>query len=227
MTLIIPNVLTRDEVRQFRRRLDRASWLDGADTAGSLARRVKRNRQLDDGAEPALSLSRHILRTLAGNATFISAALPGRIFPPKFNRYRDGETYGPHIDNALMQIPGTGQTLRTDLAATLFLSAPDQYDGGELTVQTDAGNQQYKPEAGSLVLYPATSTHSATPVTRGERVGSFFWIQSMVRDAGRRSLLHRLDRTVQVLTGELGGGHEEVTNLSGLYHNLVRQWADT
>ena len=227
MAVIIRDVLSREQVQQFCRELDRAPWLDGVDTAGSLARRVKRNHQLDDGAEPALSLSRDILRTLAGNATFISAALPGRIFPPKFNRYRDGETYGPHIDNALMQIPGTRQTLRTDLAATLFLSVPDQYDGGELTVKTDAGTQQFKPEAGSLVLYPATSVHFVTSITRGERVGSFFWIQSMVRDASRRGLLYRLDQTVQALTGELGGGHEEVTNLSGLYHNLVRQWADT
>ena len=125
-----------------------------------------------------------------------------------------------------MQGPGTGRTLRTDLAATLFLSAPDEYDGGELTVETDAGTQQYKSEAGSLVLYPATSVHFVTPVTRGVRFASFFWIQSMVRDARQRELLHRLDRTVQALTGELGGGHAEVTNLAGLYHNLVRRWAD-
>ena len=227
MALIISDTLTPDEVRTFRRRLDRALWRDGAESAGSLARRVKRNEQLDAGAEPAPSLSRHILHSLAGNATFVSAALPERIYPPKFNRYRDGGTYGRHIDGALMQIPGRSRTLRTDLAATLFLSAPDEYDGGELTVETDAGTQQYKPEAGSLVLYPATSVHFVTPVTRGARYASFFWIQSMVRDARQRELLYRLDRTVQVLTGELGGGHAEVTNLAGLYHNLVRQWADT
>ena len=226
MGLIIPDTLTPDEVGNFRRRLERASWRDGAGTAGSLARRVKHNEQLDDGAEPALSLSRHILHSLAGNATLISAALPERIYPPKFNRYRDGGTYGPHIDGALMQVPGTSRTLRTDLAATLFLSAPGEYDGGELTVEIDAGTQQYKTEAGSLVLYPATSVHFVTPVTRGVRYASFFWIQSMVRDARQRELLYRLDRTVQVLTGELGGGHAEVTNLTGLYHNLVRQWAD-
>lgn len=227
MALIIPDALTRDEVRQFRCRLDGASWRDGAETAGSLARRVKHNQQLDDGEEPAPSLSRHILQALAGNATFISAALPERIYPPKFNRYRDGGTYGPHIDGALMQVPGASRTLRTDLAATLFLSAPDEYDGGELTVETDAGTRQFKPEAGSLVLYPATSVHFVSPVTCGARVASFFWIQSMVRDTRQRELLYRLDRTVQVLTGELGGGHAEVTNLAGLYHNLVRQWADT
>lgn len=226
MTLIIPDVLTGDEVRQFRSRLDRAPWQDGADTAGSLARRVKRNQQLEDGVEPALSLGRKILRSLAGNATFISAALPGRIFPPRFNRYRGGETYGPHIDGALMQVPGTDRTLRSDLAATLFLSAPDEYDGGELTVEADAGTQQFKLQAGSMVLYPATSVHFVTPVTRGDRIGSFFWVESMVRDARQRALLYRLDRTVQALTGELGGDHEEVTNLAGLYHNLLRQWAD-
>ena len=227
MALTIPDALTRDEVRQFRRSLDGASWRDGAQTAGSLARHVKHNQQLDDDAEPALSLSRHVLHSLAGNATFISAALPGGIYPPKFNRYRDGGTYGPHIDGALMQIPGTSQTLRSDLAATLFLSAPDDYDGGELTVETDTGTQQFKPEVGSLVLYPATSVHFVTPVTRGVRIGSFFWIQSMVRDTRQRELLYHLDRTVQTLTRELGGGHAQVTNLTGLYHNLIRQWVDT
>lgn len=226
MALIIPGALTKDEVREVRRRLDGAPWRDGADTAGSLARRVKHNQQLDDSVEPALSLSQQVLRSLAGNANFIAAALPGRIYPPKFSRYRDGGTYGPHIDGALMQVPGTGQTMRTDLAATLFLCAPDEYEGGELTVETDAGTQQFKPGAGSLVLYPATSVHLVTPVTRGERIGSFFWIQSMVRDARHRELLYQLDRTVQVLTKELGGGHAEITRLAGLYHNLVRQWAD-
>ena len=172
------------------------------------------------------SLGRNILRSLARNPTFISAALPARIFPPRFNRYRGGETYGPHIDGALMQVPGTDRTLRSDLAATLFLSAPEEYDGGELTVEANAGTQQFKLQAGSLVLYPATSVHFVTPVTRGDRIGSFFWIQSMVRDARQRELLYRLDRTVQALTAELGGGHAEVTNLAGLYHNLIRQWAD-
>ena len=227
MALIIPDILARQDVRDFLRRLERARWRDGAETAGSLARRVKKNQQLDNGEEPATSLSRHVLRSLAGNATFISAALPQRIHPPKFNRYRDGGAYGPHIDGALMQVPGTSEALRTDLAATLLLSAPEEYDGGELSVETDAGTQQYKPEAGSLVLYPATSVHFVTPVTRGVRFASFFWIQSMVRDASQRELLYCLDRTVQVLTGELGGGHVEVTNLTGLYHNLIRQWADT
>ena len=227
MALIIAGVLTRDEVRRFRRRLDGASWRDGAETAGSLARRVKQNQQLDDTVEPAPSLSRHILHSLAGNATFIAAALPARIHPPRFNRYCDGGTYGPHIDGALMQVPGASQMLRTDLAATLFLSAPDEYDGGELTVETDSGTRQFKSEIGSLVLYPATSVHFVTPVTRGVRVGSFFWIQSMVRDHRHRELLYSLDRTVQVLTRELGGGHAEVVSLAGLYHNLVRLWADT
>lgn len=226
MTLIIPDVLTADEIRQFRSRLDRASWRDGADTAGSLARRVKRNQQLEDGVEPALNLGRDILRALAGNATFISAALPDKIFPPRFNRYRNSQTYGAHIDGALMQVPGTDRTLRSDLAATLFLSAPGEYDGGELTVEADTGTQKFKLQAGSLVLYPATSVHFVTPVTRGERIASFFWIQSMVRDARQLELLYRLDRTVQALTAELGGEHAEVTNLAGFYHNLLRQWAD-
>jgi len=224
--VIIPDVLTPEQVRHFRGCLKGARWSDGAGTAGSLARRVKRNQQLDDDKEPARTLSRDILHSLAGNAAFVSAALPGRIFPPKFNRYRDGGTYGSHVDNAMMQIPGSNLTMRSDLAATLFLSAPNEYEGGELTIQTDAGPHRFKPALGSLVLYPATSVHFVTPVVRGERVAAFFWIQSMVRSAREREMLYRLDRTVQALTSELGRGHTEVTNLAGLYHNLLRRWAD-
>ena len=167
------------------------------------------------------------MRALAGNATFVSAALPRRIFPPRFNRYRDGGTYGPHIDGALMRVPGSDETLRTDLAATLFLSTPDEYDGGELTIETDMGPYRFKSAAGTLVLYPATNVHFVTPVKRGERVAAFLWVQSMVPGARERELLYRLDQTVQALTIELGEGHAEVTNLSGLYHNLLRQWAET
>lgn len=227
MAVIVPDALTGDEVRQFRRRLERARWRDGGETAGSLARHVKRNQQLDGSKEPAPALSRNIVRALAGNATFVSAALPRRIIPPRFNRYRDGGTYGPHIDGALMQVPGSDETVRTDLAATLFLSGPEEYDGGELTVETDVGTHRFKSPAGTLVLYPATSVHFVTPVSRGERVAAIFWVQSMVPGARERELLYRLDRTVQALTVELGGGHAEVTNLTGLYHNLMRQWAET
>ncbi|RTE66015.1 Fe2+-dependent dioxygenase [Amphritea opalescens] len=225
MLITLPEVLTPDEVRQFRQHLDQADWQDGVNTAGSIARNVKQNQQLDDTQEPAISLGNHILRTLSRTPAFISAALPDRIYPPKFNRYAERETYGAHIDGSLMQIPGTNLTLRTDLSATLFLAAPDEYDGGELCIETQYGTQTIKLAAGDMVLYPSTSLHSVSPVTRGARVASFFWIQSMVRDSQQREMLFDLDSSVQKLTTELGASHPEVVNLSGIYHNLLRQWA--
>lgn len=227
MLITVPGVLSEHEVAEFRSVLDDAEWQDGSRTAGSLARKVKHNQQLADGVEPAVGLGNRILRRLAVNPTFISAALPGRIYPPKFNRYADGGTYGAHIDGSLMQMPGSALSLRTDLSATLFLSAPDEYDGGELTVETNYGGHRVKLRAGDMVLYPSTSLHQVTPVTRGARIAAFFWIQSMVRDSQHRELLFELDQTVQRLTSELGGAHPEVVRLSGLYHNLVRQWAET
>lgn len=227
MLITIPRVLDADEVKLFRERLHAAPWRDGAQTAGSLARHVKRNLQVDDDSEPARELRNHLLRRLSRHPTFISAALPQRIYPPKFNCYRDGGTYGAHIDGALMQVPGTDVTVRTDVSATLFLSEPEEYDGGELTIETQYGAQTVKLPAGDMVVYPSTSLHHVTPVTRGARIASFFWIQSMVRDAAQRELLFELDRSVQALTAELGGRHREVVRLSGLYHNLLRQWAQT
>lgn len=227
MLITIPQVLQSAEVAAVRARLDPADWHDGAATAGSIARRVKHNEQLDDSSDSAIQLGREIVRRLATHAGFVSAALPQRIYPPKFNRYRDGGAYGAHIDGSLMQLPGSALTLRTDLSATLFLSSPDDYDGGELVLQTRFGEQRVKLAAGDLVLYPASSLHQVTPVTRGMRVAAFFWVQSMVRDDRQRELLFELDQSVQALTTELGAGHAEVVRLSGLYHNLVRQWAAT
>lgn len=225
MLITIPNVLSADEVRQFREYLDKADWQDGINTAGSIARNVKKNQQLDDTQEPAISLGNHILRVLAQNPTFVSAALPDRIYPPKFNRYCENETYGAHIDGSLMQIPGTNLTLRTDLSATLFLAEPDEYEGGELTIETQYGAQTVKLPAGDMVLYPSTSLHQVSPVTQGARVASFFWIQSMVRDIQERETLFELDQSVQSLSAELGATHPQVVKLSGVYHNLMRQWA--
>ncbi|MGB0205560.1 MAG: Fe2+-dependent dioxygenase [Neptuniibacter sp.] len=225
MLITIPNVLSADEVRQFREYLDKADWQDGINTAGSIARNVKKNQQLDDTQEPAISLGNHILRVLAQNPTFVSAALPDRIYPPKFNRYCENETYGAHIDGSLMQIPGTNLTLRTDLSATLFLAEPDEYEGGELTIETQYGAQTVKLPAGDMVLYPSTSLHQVLPVTQGARVASFFWIQSMVRDIQERETLFELDQSVQKLSAELGEAHTQVVKLSGVYHNLMRQWA--
>ncbi len=225
MLVSIPQVLSPDEVGQFRTYLDKADWQDGTSTAGSIARHVKKNQQLDDTKEPAMSLGNHILRVLSQNPIFVSAALPDKIYPPKFNCYCEAQTYGAHIDGSLMQIPGTKQTLRTDLSATLFLSDPDEYDGGELSIETQYGTQTVKLPAGDMVLYPSTSLHQVSPVTRGVRMASFFWLQSMVKDAQQRQILFELDRSVQQLAAELGEAHQEVVNLSGTYHNLIRQWA--
>lgn len=225
MLITINNVLSKDEVRQFRDHLAKADWLDGQETAGSLARQVKKNQQLDDNQEPAISLGNHIVRALTQNPRFISAALPDRIYPPKFNSYSTSETYGAHIDSALMQVPGSHITLRTDLSATLFLTEPDEYEGGELSIETEYGAQKVKLNAGDLVLYPSTSLHQVTPVTRGTRIASFFWVQSMVRDNQQRQILYEFDGSVQSLTAELGPSHSEVVRLSGLYHNLLRQWS--
>lgn len=225
MLITIANVLSADEVRQFRAHLDKADWQDGINTAGSIARNVKKNQQLDDTKEPAISLGSHILRALANNPIFISAALPDKIYPPKFNRYSEDETYGAHIDGSLMQLPGTHQTIRTDLSATLFLAEPEEYEGGELTIETQYGAQTVKLAAGDMVLYPSTSLHHVSPVKRGARVASFFWLQSLVQDIQQRELLYELDQSVQRLSLELGVTHSDVVNLSGVYHNLIRQWA--
>lgn len=225
MLMPITGVLGKAEVRQFREHLDRAAWQDGLTTAGTLAGAVKRNEQLADGTEPAVGLGNHILRNLAGNATFISAALPDRIYPPKFNRYRDGGTYGTHVDSALLQVPGTGVTMRSDLSATLFLAEPDEYQGGELEIEGPFGIQAVKLAAGDLVLYPSGSLHRVTPVTRGARVASFFWIQSHVQDEGARTLLYDLDQAIQQLTPVFTPHDPRLLRLSGVYHNLLRRSA--
>jgi len=225
MLITIENVLSKDEVVQFREHLARADWQDGARSAGSIARQVKNNAQLNETTEPAISLGNHILRVLAQHPLFVSAALPDRIYPPKFNSYSKGETYGAHVDGSLMQISGTNITLRTDLSATLFLADPEEYEGGELTIHTQYGGQQVKLAAGDVVLYPSNSVHQVEEITAGVRVASFFWIQSLVRDNAQRELLFNLDQSIQKLTSELGAMHTEVVNLSGVYHNMLRTWA--
>ncbi len=227
MLIPIENVLSKAEVAEFRRRLDQAAWQDGLKTAGTLARHVKRNEQLDDDGEPARSLGDRILRRLATLPRFISAALPARIYPPKFNRYANGGTYGIHVDSALMPVPGTNITVRSDLSATLFLAEPDEYDGGELEIESAFGVQAVKLEAGDMVLYPSSSLHRVTPVTRGARIASFFWIQSMVSDEGQRTLLFDLDQSIQALTPLVAADDERLLKLTGVYHNLLRRWAVT
>ncbi|NHZ82519.1 Fe2+-dependent dioxygenase [Massilia sp. CCM 8695] len=227
MLTILDAVLSKDEVRQFRVYLDQAEWRDGAATAGTLARSAKNNAQIDDGADVAVSLGNHILRTLGNTPLFIAAALPRKIYPPKFNRYAVGATYGTHVDSAVMQIPNTHLSLRSDLAATLFLSEPDEYDGGELEIDTEFGVQTVKLGAGDMVLYPASSLHRVTPVTRGARVASFFWIESLVGDDAERTLLFDLDQTIQNLTQGLAADDRKLLKLTGIYHNLLRRWAAT
>ena len=227
MLIPIQGVLDKPEVQGFREQLDRAVWQDGLKTAGTLARAVKRNLQLEDGAEPAARLGNHILRKLAANPQFISAALPSRIYPPKFNRYQDGGQYGTHVDSALMQVPGTGITVRSDLSATLFLSEPDEYDGGELEIAGPFGIQAVKLEAGDMVLYPSSSLHRVTPVTRGARVASFFWIQSHVADEGSRTMLYDLDQAIHDLSRTHAPADPRLLKLTGVYHNLLRRWAQT
>jgi PKHD-type hydroxylase len=225
MMLHVPDVLTREQVADMRRQLDASHWIDGRATVGDQGTRVKRNRQLGEASPLALRLGQTILAALADHPLFFSAALPCRILPPLFNSYTGGEHYGDHIDGAMRRVPASGQWLRTDISATLFLSDPGDYDGGELTVADAYGTHEVKLPAGDLILYPSTSVHQVAPVTRGERVCSFFWTQSMVRDDGRRAMLFELDRHIQSLRARLGDG-PELVGLTGHYHNLLRQWSE-
>jgi PKHD-type hydroxylase len=227
MLITIDNVLSKDEVRQFRQHLDGGEWRDGLRSAGALARHVKGNLEIDEDAEVAVSLGNHILRTLGNHPTFISAALPRKIYPPRFNRYTEGGAYGLHVDSAVMPIPGTRDSLRSDLSATLFLAEPDEYEGGELEIETAFGAQAVKLGAGDLVLYPASSLHRVTPVTTGARVAAFFWIESMVGDEAERGLLFDLDQTIQSLAATLDARDPRLLRLTGIYHNLLRRRAST
>ena len=225
MLLTIPDILSGDQVLSARDMLEKAEWVDGRGTAGPQSARVKRNQQLSEGSAVADALGDMILTALQRNALFVSAALPLRVFPPLFNRYEGGHAFGNHIDNAIRQIGGTGHRIRTDLSATVFLADPAEYDGGELVVEDNYGVHKVKLPAGDMVLYPASSLHSVTPVTGGARVASFFWIQSMVRDDGRRTLLFDLDVAIQQLSRDVPA-HPSIVQLTGVYHNLLRQWAE-
>lgn len=225
MLIVIEGLFDQELVQQARALLAQAQWVDGKVTAGAQSGAVKTNRQLPEQSPEGKQLGEIILRRLGANPLFLSAAIPDRIFPPLFNRYGKGEGFGLHIDNAIRPIKGTSQAIRTDLSATLFLSDPADYDGGELIIETSFGAQAIKLNAGDLVLYPSSSLHRVTEVTRGERLASFFWLQSMVRDDGQRSLLFDLDQSVQALTAQLGSNHAEVLRLTGVYHNLLRRWA--
>ncbi len=225
MLLQIPDVLTAEQVAHARHLLDTANWVDGRVTAGHQSTQVKDNMQLPEDHPVGRELGEMILEALQRNALFISAALPLRVFPPLFNRYRGGQSFGNHVDNAIRQISGTHLRIRTDLSATLFLGEPEEYDGGELVVEDTYGVHSVKLPSGHMVLYPSTSLHHVRPVTRGARVASFFWIQSMLRDDGDRTLLFDLDTAIQRLTVDMAD-HPAAVQLTAVYHNLLRRWAD-
>ena len=225
MLLEIPEVLSSEQVAHARRLLDGADWVDGRVTAGRQSARVKDNLQLPEDHPIARELGGLILAALQTNALFASAAIPLRIFPPLFNQYRGGQAFGNHVDNAIRQIANTPLRIRTDLSATLFLAGPEEYDGGELVVEDTYGVHAVKLPAGHMVLYPSSSLHRVQPVTRGARIASFFWIQSLVRDDGARTLLFDLDTAIQRLGADLPD-HPSVVQLTAVYHNLVRQWAE-
>ena len=225
MLIEIADVFTADEVDEMRTRLLAEPWVDGKVTAGQRSARDKFNRQLNEDSALGLLFGQRILARLSENALFMSAALPKRIYPPLFNRYSGGEAFGFHIDNAIRGIKGVRERVRTDLSATLFLTDPETYDGGELVIRDTFGERSVKLPAGHLVLYPGSSVHKVNPVTRGERVASFFWIESLVREDSQRSLLLDMDVAIQRLTAQQADD-ESLLQLSGVYHNLLRRWSD-
>jgi PKHD-type hydroxylase len=226
MLICVPNILSKAEVADFRAAMDGAVWEDGRSTAGSQSVMVKKNEQLPPNGDIARRLGEAVVKALVANPLFVSAAIPKQIFPPLFNRYGVGQHFGVHVDNAVRGDHLTGARIRTDLSVTLFLSEPDEYDGGELIVEDYYGSHRVKLPAGHLVLYPASSLHTVTPVTRGIRVASFFWLQSMIRDGHARSLIFDLDGAIQGLVGRLGRNDPELVKLTGIYHNLIRYWAE-
>jgi len=226
MLVCVPDVLSKTEVAEFRGLMDAAAWEDGRSTAGAQSALVKKNEQLPPGGDLARALGQRIVSALTANPLFISAAIPLHIFPPLFNRYGAGHHFGIHVDNAVRGDHLTGMRIRTDLSVTLFLSEPDEYDGAELIVEDYYGSHEVKLPAGHLVLYPASSLHMVTPITRGTRIASFFWLQSMIRDAHARSLIFDLDTAIQRLVDRLGRDDPETVKLTGIYHNLIRYWAE-
>jgi PKHD-type hydroxylase len=222
MLLVIPDVLSQEQVASFRAALDNGQWIDGRATAGHQSALAKDNVQLAEDDPLSLRLGAIVLDALDRNPLFVSAALPRKVFPPLFNRYGAGQSFGVHVDNAIRVVKGSGARVRTDLSATLFLAAPEEYDGGELSIEGGFGLQRVKLPAGHMVLYPASSLHRVEPVTRGARIASFFWIQSMVRSDEDRATLFDLDQAIQ----RLPSGHPSAIELTGVYHNLLRRWAD-
>jgi PKHD-type hydroxylase len=228
MLVQVAAVLSADQLAEVRRLVESAEWEDGAATAGKQSELAKRNLQLPASSPEAQAAGEIVLAALSSNGLFMSAALPHRVFPPLFNRYDSsaGHGFANHVDNAIRYFPDGSGRIRTDLSATLFLSEPDDYEGGDLVVEDTYGAHAVKLRAGDLVLYPSTSLHRVEPVTRGSRIASFFWIQSMVRDDGQRTLLLEMDAALRTLAGQVGDKDPSVVSLTGTYHNLLRRWAD-
>jgi len=227
MLVVIPDVLNKAQVAECRRLMDQAEWVDGNVTSGHQSALAKNNMQLPEDSSVARQIGDLIQDALGRNAVFISAALPLKVYPPLFNRYEGGQQFATHVDNAIRHLRGTNFRIRSDLSCTLFLSEPEDYDGGELTIEDVYGEQQVKLPAGHMVLYPSSSLHHVTPVTRGSRVSSFFWLQSMVREDSQRTLLYQMDVAIQRLALDLGHADARVISLTGIYHNLLRRWADS
>ena len=225
MIVQVPNVLNHEQIGRCREVMNRASWIDGRVTAGHQSGQVKDNRQIPENSPEARELGDMIVGALERNPLFITATLPLRVFPPLFNRYEGGESFGAHLDNSIRQIPATPLRVRTDISATLFLSAPEDYDGGELVINDIYGEHAVKLSAGDMVVYPASSLHHVKPVTRGVRLASFFWVQSMVRDEGQRTLLFDLDVAINKVNQKLPH-HATVVELTNCYHNLLRRFAE-
>lgn len=225
MLLHVPHVFSRDEVRRIRQALEQAQWLDGKVTAGYQSAQAKHNLQLAEDDPLAREISAAMLERLWQHPLFMSAALPNKVFPPLFNCYTAGGSFGYHVDNAVRQVRNSAERVRTDLSSTLFFSDPDEYDGGELVIQDTYGSQRVKLPAGDLVLYPSTSIHRVEPVTRGARIASFFWTQSLVREDSQRALLFEMDQAIQSLTRDVPD-HPALVQLTGNYHNLLRRWVE-
>lgn len=226
MLLKIPNVLSKEQVEYAKTKLLEADWADGNVTAGYQSAKAKNNLQLPEDSPIAIELGDIILAALAQSNMFMSAALPLKIFPPLFNCYQGGRSFGVHVDNAVRQVPGTPVKVRTDISMTLFFSEPDEYEGGELVIEDTYGSQSVKLAAGDMVLYPSTSLHRVTPVTKGRRLASFFWLQSMVSSDEKRTLLFDMDMAIQSLRSKVNDS-PEIVQLTGVYHNMIRQWAQT
>lgn len=225
MLLHVPNILDREQVARFRQALDQANWTDGRETVGPQGAKVKRNLQLPDASPLREQLGREVLDALARHPLYHAATLPLRTLTPRFNRYEGGGQYGFHVDGAVMALP-SGEQLRSDISCTLFLAEPEEYDGGELVISDTYGEHEVKLPAGDIIIYPSSSLHRVTPVTRGARIAAFFWVQSLVRNDSRRRMLFELDTAIQTLT-RTGADAQAVVQLTGVYHNLLRQWAES